>query len=131
MIPAALHPNDLPDQGAPVRDDAPATRPFVMPPTPDAVRRVVEAPSTDPYLATDEPTIAQAANLLQKILASGAVARLDVLHDALMIAHRRGRAAERAEVQRIAEEHAAAFAAAVVERADREFRDDSRAWCER
>jgi hypothetical protein len=93
-----------------------------------------EAPgvsSTDPYLATDEPTIAEAARLLQRILASGAVARLDLLHDALRIAHRRGRAAERSEVQRIATEHAAAFVGAVTARTDAEFRDDAQSWCER
>lgn len=90
-----------------------------------------EVSSSDPYLATAEPDIAEAANLLQRILASGAVARLDLLHDALTIAHRRGRAAERAEVQRLAHEHAAEFVAAVTARADAEFRADARAWCER
>jgi len=122
-----------------LQHDAPATRPMSTVSAQRLAAAIVGSPgdgeagalpSTDPYLATDEPGIAEAANLLSRILASGAVARLDLLHDALTAAHRRGRAAERAEVQRLAHEHAGAFVAAVVARTDAEFRRDARAWCE-
>jgi len=75
-------------------------------------------PSTDPYLATDEPTIAEAATLLSSILSVGAVARLDLLHDALTAAHRRGRALERREASQIARDAAARFAAEAQRLAD-------------
>jgi hypothetical protein len=93
-------------------------------------RTTVQRHEPDPYPATGEPTISEAANLLAKILASGAVARLDLMHDALTIAHRRGRAAERAEVKTLAREHVEAFAAAVTARSDAEFRRDARPWYE-
>lgn len=128
--------------GDTLQHDATATRPMptvsaqrlaaaVAGGAPDGDTEALAPSSTDPYLATDEPTIAEAATLLSNILASGAVARLDLLHDALTVAHRRGRAAERAEVQRIAHEHAGAFVAAVVARADAEFRHDALPWYRR
>lgn len=73
------------------------------------------APSAhDQYTA--EPTVAEAANLYQKLIALGPVARLDVLHDALVTAHRRGRAAEHVELERIADETRRAFGEAVRDR---------------
>lgn len=80
--------------------------------------------------ATGEPTIAEAARMLRLILASGAVARLDLLHDALVVAHRRGRLAERAEVERLALDAVESFSSALADRCDVEFRRDARAWCE-
>lgn len=64
-----------------------------------------------------EPTAAQAATLVQHLMRAGAVARLDLVHGALVAAYRAGRAAEQAEVQRLAREHVDAFTAALTERA--------------
>lgn len=106
----------------------------------------IAPPSHDPYLATDEPTIAEAATLLSTILSVGAVARLDLLHDALTVAHRRGRASERleasqlarsaatafaAEAQRLADEHAERFAQQHAERGAAEAAWHALPWCDR
>lgn len=124
-----------------LQHDAPATRPMptvsaqrlalaITGGAPDGGTEAIAPSSTDPYLATGEPSIAEAAKLLSSILSSGAVARLDLLHDALTVAHRRGRAAERAAVQRIAHEHAGAFVAAVAARTAAEYRRAALPWCE-
>lgn len=75
-----------------------------------------------------EPAAEQAATLVGQLMDAGAVARLDLVHGALLAAFRAGREAERAEVQRLAQQHAAAFAAAVTRRADEQAARAARPW---
>lgn len=120
-----------------MRDDAPATRPTTIASADriaaalDQLGPSLELPpvsTTDPCLATAEPTIAEAARLIDRLLASGSVARLDLAHDALTVAFRRGRAAERRDVNALAVEHAEQFANAVRERAEAEALRHARPW---
>lgn len=70
-----------------------------------------------PYLDTQEPSNTEAAELVQALMGAGTVARLDLIHDALRAAYRRGRAAEHVAVARLADEHAAMFTAAAQQQA--------------
>lgn len=83
---------------------------------------------TGELIVNGEPTAEQAAALVQQLMPAGAVARLDLVHGALLAAFRAGRAAEQAEVQRLAQQHAAAFAAAVTRRADEQAARAARPW---
>lgn len=120
-----------------MRDDAPATRPMTVVSADriaaalDQLEPSIELPpvsTSDPCLATGEPTIAEAARLLDRLLASGSVARLDLAHDALTVAFRRGRAAERRDVNALAVDHAEQFANAVRARAEAEALRHARPW---
>lgn len=76
-----------------------------------------------------EPTSAHAAALLRKLAnTDGTVARLDLVHGALLAAFRAGRAAEQAAVAGLAQQHAGAFLAAVVERGRDQAAHDALPW---
>lgn len=96
-----------------------------------------------PFMDTEEPAQAEAAQLHRELLGLGTVERMDALLDALRAAYRRGRAAERqdsarlaaqaaarfaAEAQRLAEEHAEQFHAAHTERAQQQAERAARPW---
>lgn len=75
-----------------------------------------------------EPTSEHAAALLRKLASRGTVDRLDLVHGALLAAFRAGRAAEQADVASLAQQHAGAFLAAVVERGQDQAAHDALPW---
>lgn len=104
------------------------------------------AENARPYLDTEAPTAEEAAELVRALMGAGTVERLDLLHDALRSAFRRGQAAERLESDRLAtaaaerfarearelvEAHAATFSAEHQDRARAQLEQDARPWWER
>lgn len=83
---------------------------------------------TGENIVDGEPTTGQAAALVREVMGAGTVARLDLVHGALLAAFRAGRAAEQAEVQRLAQQHATAFTAAVAQRANDQAELAARPW---